>query len=133
VDTGTYRRVDFFVHKVSDDATDSQFLTNNPDLKGVSIRVTGTFDGAAFTFESDVTAKQKETLNPPLVVTTAGATDLTLMVDVSTWFLALNGDLIDPASAAANQPNENLVRQNIRQSFRMFKDRDHDGKEDHDD
>ncbi len=133
VDTGTYKRADFFIHKVSDDAGDSQFLADHPDLKGVSLRVTGTFDGTAFTYVNDITAKQKNTLNPPLVVTTAGATDLTFMVDVGTWFLAENGQLIDPNTATAGKPNENQVRHNIKRSFRVFKDHDHDGEDDHDD
>jgi hypothetical protein len=131
VDTGTYRRAEFFVHKVVGD--DGQFATDHPDLVGKSILVTGTFDGVPFTFVTNITAKQKTNLDPPLVVTTAGATDLTLFVDVSTWFLAANGDLIDPASAASGEPNEHVVRRNIKRSFHVFKDKDHDGKKDHDD
>jgi hypothetical protein len=131
VDTGSYRKADFFVHKVA--SSDAQFASDHPDLVGESILVKGTFDGTPFTYTTNIVARQRITLDPPLVVTTAGATDLTLFVDVSRWFVTRFGDLIDPATAAIGAVNEHLVRQNIKRSFRMFKDKDHDGKEDHDD
>jgi hypothetical protein len=131
VDTGTYRRVDFRIHKVSDDPEDAAFLADHPDLHRISVRVTGTFDGTAFTYTADVTAKQKSRLDPPLVVTTAGATDLTFSVDVSNWFVS-GGQLIDPTDAGPGKPAAQQIRQNIIRSFHLFKDHDHDGKEDHD-
>jgi hypothetical protein len=131
IDVGTYQRVDFRIHKVTRDSKDAEFLADHPDLEGISIRVTGTYDGTPFVYTADVTAKQKDRLDPPLVVTEQGATDLTLRVDVSNWFVHHN-QLIDPTSAEKGKPNAQQVRENIIRSFHLFKDHDHDGKEDHD-
>lgn len=130
VDTGTYREVEFKIHKVGSRSDDQQFITAHPDLTGVSIRATGTYDGKAFVFKTGVSAKQENKLDPPLVITKQGATDLTLQVEVASWFVAGGIGLVDPATAGDGGPNENLVRQNIRRSFRVFEDHDHDGKED---
>jgi hypothetical protein len=39
---------------------------------------------------------------------------------------------VDPATANQGQPNENLVKDNIRRSFDAFEDDDHDGQRDDD-
>lgn len=126
---GTYRQVEFKIHKPDDDQDDAAFLTAHPDLKRVSVRVTGRYDGRGFVYLTDLSVKQRNDLVPPLVVGSQAATDVTLKVDVSTWF-ASGGRLIDPVSALKGQPNDNLVRDNIRRSFHWFKDEDHDGKDD---
>lgn len=128
VDTGSYAQVEFKIHKVR--GSDTAFAAAHPDLNGLSVRVTGKYDGKAFTFTSDVSAKQENDLVPPLVVNTNTATNLTLEVEVASWFVAGGIGLVDPASAAAGKPNENLVRQNIRRSFHVFEDDDHDGRRD---
>lgn len=130
VDTGTYREVEFKIHKVGSHGDDQQFLTDHPDLAGVSIRAAGTYDGTPFQFETGVSAKQETELSPPLVVANQGTTDLTLQVEVASWFLAGGIGLIDPATAADGGLNESLVRQNIRRSFKIFEDHDHNGKRD---
>ena len=130
VDTGTYRQVAFQIHRAEDQSADAAFLTQHPDLKEVSVRVTGAYDGKAFVFVSDLTAKQKNDLVPPLVVGAKGATDFTLVVDISRWFVTSGGALVDPVTALKGGPNDNLVRDNIRRSFRCFKDHDRDGNED---
>ena len=112
-------------------SVDAAFAADHPDLKGLSVRVTGEFDGTPFVYVADVTAKQKTRLDPPLDVTTAGATDLTLLVDVSKWFIDRHGDLIDPNSGSKGKPAANQIRRNIIRSFHLFKDHNHDGKEDH--
>lgn len=129
VDAGTYRHVEFRIHKPEDDNGDASFLAAHPDLRKVSVRVTGQYDGNGFVYISDLSAKQRNDLTPPLVVGSKAATDVTLKVDVATWFAA-GGLLIDPASALKGQPNDNLVRDNIRRSFHWFEDKDHDGKDD---
>ncbi len=129
VDTGTYRQVEFRIHKPEDEDGDASFLAAHPDLRKVSVRVTGRYDGRGFVYVSDLTAKQRNDLAPPLVVGSKAATDVTLKVDVATWFAA-GGLLIDPATALKGQPNDNVVRDNIRRSFHWFEDKDHDGKED---
>lgn len=129
VDTGTYRRVEFQIKKP--ESADQAFISANPDFAAISIRATGTFDGQAFVYTTDLNAKQRSGLVPPLVVADgATPTDLTLQVDVGTWFRSGSGQLIDPATGLKGQANDNQVRDNIRRSFRLFCDRDHDGHED---
>ncbi len=130
VDSGTYRRLEFRIHKPEDDAGDDAFIKAHPDFDRVSIRATGTYDGRAFIYISDLNARQRSDLVPPLVVSGTKATDLTLMVDVQRWFVDGQGGLVDPQSGLKGQRNENLVRDNIRRSFRFFKDEDRDGKDD---
>ena len=131
VDAGTFEKVEFEIHQPEDDsAGDSAFLTANPGFAGISIRVQGTWNGTAFTFTSDLNAKQELELSPPLVVAQSGATDLTILFDVSGWFATPGGTLVDPASAEKGQPNEGLVQDNIKRSLRAFRDNDEDGAED---
>lgn len=130
VDTGSFRKVEFKIHRPARGGEDQAFLAAHPDLEGVSVRAFGTYDGAPFEFTSRVSAKQEYELNPPLQVGTAGATDLTLQVEVGSWFIVGGVGLISPATAGDGGPNEQVVAQNIRRSFRVFEDRDHDGRKD---
>lgn len=130
VDTGNFRRVEFKIHKVGTDTADVAFLAAHPELKDLSIRAAGTFDGKAFTYATDVAAKQESDLDPPLVVKDATITDLTLVVEVGSWFIAGGVGVIDPATAKPGTATEAIVRQNIRRSFRIFEDKNHDGLKD---
>jgi len=126
-DTGVYDEVDFEVHKPESGGDDGTFLAQHPDFDGVSIRVQGTFNGEPFTFESDLDVEQENELSPPLVVTdTTTATNVTLSIDIGTWFR--NGtSLVDPRTANTGGQNESLVKENIKTSFRGFEDHDRDG------
>lgn len=131
VDTGTFDELRVKLHKPEDDGEDADFLAAHPEFRKVSIRATGTFNGNPFTFESDLNAQQRMDLVPPLVVTDAGANvDVTLKVDVPAWFTAPGGGVIDPGTANKGGPNDNLVRDNIRDSFHAFRDENHDGEDD---
>ncbi len=131
IDAGTFDKVEFEIHKPENGSTgDAAFLTANPGFAGISIRVQGTWNGTSFTFTSDLDAKQKVQLSPPLVVAQSGPTDLTIFFDVAGWFATSGGTLVDPASAAKGQPNEGLVQDNIKRSLRAFRDNDEDGAED---
>ncbi len=134
VDTGTFDELRIRLHKPEDnglDPADAAFLAAHPDFAGISIRATGTWNGNPFTFTSDLDADQDMQLDPPLVVTDAGANvDVTLKVDVATWFADGAGGLVDPATAGQGGQNENLVRDNIRDSFDAFQDENHDGEHD---
>jgi hypothetical protein len=125
IDTGTYRRIGFEIHKPDDDTPgDSAFLQQNPGFRGVSIRVEGSWNGTPFVFTSDLNEDQRLDLNPPLVVSEAGATNLVLMLDLRQWFLdASRTSFVDPATANKGGANENLVRDNIRDSIEAFEQR----------
>jgi len=132
VAAGSYDEVEFEIHRPSDDdASDAAFLEAHPDFAGVSVKVTGTYNGQAFTYLSDLDVEEEIELNPPLVTSESAATDLTLLVDLNGWFRDGAGNLVDPASAGAGNVNANLVRDNIRGALHAFEDEDHDGMDDH--
>ncbi|GBD32547.1 hypothetical protein HRbin33_01517 [bacterium HR33] len=131
VPPGVYVEVEFDIHKVSnDDPEDAAFRQAHPDFIGKSIRVQGTFNGTAFTYETDLNVEQELDLVPPLVIAdTTTTTNLTIRVDLRQWFRAPDGTLVNPATANKGGPNENLVKENIKRSIKAFEDRDKDGDE----
>ena len=133
VPTATYRRLKFHVHKPEDDGNtvDQAFLAANPTFKKVSIRAVGMFNGTPFTYETDLNAVQQIDFTPFLVVDASGPVDLTMFLDLGAWFQDLSGTaFVDPLSALKGGQNENLVKQNIKSTIRMFRDDDHDGDDD---
>jgi hypothetical protein len=129
---GTYDEVEFEIHKPSDDdGSDASFVQAHPDFNGVSLKVTGTWNGEPFTYTSDLNAEEEIELSPPLVTTESAATDLTLFVDLGLWFRDGAGNLVDPGTAGAGGANESLVKNNISSTLHAFEDEDHDGSDDH--
>jgi len=130
LDAGTYSAVEFKIHEAEAPA-DQTFLNANPTFAGKSIHVEGTWNGTPVTFDTDLTAKEELTLQPPVTLSADGSADITIFVDVHNWFTNASGGLVDPASANQGQPNEALVAENIRHSFHAFEDENEDGKDDH--
>lgn len=128
---GTYSSLRMKVHKVSDDAGDLAFLAANPAWpEDQSIRVTGFYNGAAFTYLSDVNFDAEEELQPSLVVDAVAAVNLTVRLDLSLWFRTGGiGPLINPATAGPSGVNKSVVENNIKNSVRVFEDDDRDGDE----
>ncbi|HXF94706.1 MAG TPA: hypothetical protein VNI61_01260 [Gemmatimonadales bacterium] len=131
---GRYDELEFEVHK-PDELEDAAFIAAHPDLADVSIRVRGTFsdDGARtdFTYLTDLNEEQEIALMPFLEVIDGEPVNVTLRLDVSTWFLDLAGTgLVNPLTANKGGANENLVRDNIRRSIDAFRDDDRDGLDD---
>lgn len=129
VDTGTFEKVHFQIHKLTGNPDDQALLALHPEFADISVRVVGSFNGVPFVYTNNVTANQQFRFAEPLAVGTAGPVDLTLLVDVNTWFLS-GGVLVDPATAASGQPNEGAVTHNIRNSFHTFHDENHDCHDD---
>ncbi len=131
IEPGSYDEIEFDIHKVSsDDPADAAFRQAHPDVVDLSIRVQGTFNGQAFTYETDLNEDQEFDLVPPLVIDeTTTSTNVTVRLDLSQWFRDGAGALLDPASANKGESNENLVKDNIRDSIKAFEDRDKDGDE----
>src|SRR5512143_5728 len=126
---GQYDKLEFEIHRT--DTTSSQeaaFIAANPDFKNITIRVTGTFNHTEFVYTSDLDASQEMALAAPLDVTAGTSANLTIRMDVSTWFVS-NGALVDPASAIKGGQNEGIVKENIKQSIEAFEDDNHDGLE----
>jgi len=131
VPAGTFDALEFQIHKPSSDgdAADQDFLKAHPDFAGISIRVKGTFNGADFTYTSDLSVGEELRFDPPVVVTAGTPASVTIRLDLDGWFRS-GGTLVDPATAAKGADNENLVRDNIMRSFHAFQDNDEDGVDD---
>lgn len=125
-DPGRYDRIDFEVHK-AEGSGDAELIADNPEFDGLSIRVEGEWNGTPFVFTSDLDVEQENRLTNALVVTDNTSTNVTLRVDLSTWFRDQSGALVDPASANKGGANESIVKENIKVSFKAFEDRDRDG------
>jgi hypothetical protein len=131
VDTGSFGKIKFEIHR-PESGHDAAFLGQHPDFTGVSIRATGTYNGTAFSYTSDLDVEQEHEFNPPVSVTDTTGANLTLFVDLAGWFANAGGTgLIDPATALSGQPNEGEVKSNIETSFNAFEDENHDGGDDH--
>ena len=89
----------------------------------------GYLDGSAFVFESDLDVEQELALVPALVVTQGSSLNVTVFVDVRTWFV-VGGNLVGPATANKGEPNESAVANNIKDSFKAFEDDDRSGSDD---
>jgi hypothetical protein len=125
VPNGTYGRLEFEVHKPDDgDPQDQAFIAANRTFAQISLRVKGTFNGQAFEFTTALDVEQELTLSPELTVAEGSSVNVTIFVDVSTWFL-VNGAVVNPTTA-----NRSTVEQNIRNSFRAFEDNDRSGSHD---
>jgi hypothetical protein len=126
-DTGTFRELEFEIHKPEDDGRDQAFLARYPDFRRVSIRVEGTWNGVPFVYTTDLSAEQELELVPPLQVTAAGSTEVTLRVDLRGWFLNAGATaFVNPATANQGQPAEGLVKENIKRSFEAYENDDDD-------
>lgn len=131
VTPGSYKEVEFEIHKISLDAPEeAAFRTAHPEFVEKSIRVQGTFNGQAFTYETDLDVEQEEHFATPLVITDATtSTNLTIRVGLANWFRATNGSLVNPSTGNKGGQNESLIKENIKQSVEAFEDHDHDGVE----
>ncbi len=123
---GTYREIEFKIHKPGSDARDSVFKLANPAFANISIRVQGTFNGTAFTHTSTLSEKQELEFNPPIVIN-ADNKNVTIQVDVRKWFV-VGGALVNPSTANAGGSNEGAVKDNIKLSIKALEDNDKDGK-----
>ena len=119
IDAGVFDEVEFEIHKPEDsDLDDAGLLAGRPDLNHVSIRVEGTFNGTPFVWTTDLDVEQELDLVPPLTVAGGTPAGLTMIVDIGTWFRNSSGTgLIDPNSALKGQPNEGIVKENVKLSF----------------
>jgi hypothetical protein len=129
VDAGSYDELEFEFHKISSDApADDAFRTAHPDMVDKSIRASGTFNGHAFTFESDLDVEQEFDLAPAMVVDDATLnTNLTLRIGLDQWFRDQAGMLVDPNEGNKGGQYESIIKENIKQSIEAFEDRDGDG------
>ena len=96
-----------------------------------SVNVVGVFTDTAgtdhpFTFSSRVRAHIAVNFDTPVTVD-ANSQNLTINIDVSSWFKTSSGAIIDPT----NPENQHAINRAIRASVRGFEDENHDGNDDH--
>jgi hypothetical protein len=131
VPVGIYGRIKFQIHRPTDANEDADFLADHPELEDISIRVLGSYNGAPFTFASDLTEVEDVVFAEPVEVAVDEEVQVTLHVDVAGWFASEDGTgLVDPSQANGGAPFESLVERQIRESFRAFHDGDLDGAAD---
>ncbi len=129
IPAGAYREIEFELDKVrtgsSASAAESLFVVAHPEFRDVTVRVTGTYRGAPFTFTSRVEAEVEFEFEPALVVEAGVNDNITVSLDLGRWFRGETGALLAPTTQ-----NQSRIEQNIVTSFDAFGDRDRDGKED---
>ena len=128
IPSGTYNKVKFKIHKIeaSETPPDPEFKEGDDSSLRYSVIIKGIYNSNPFIYKSRKSAHQKIELENPLVVEPNTATNLTITVDPSTWFIK-DGVILDPGDPA----NENDIDNNIKDSFkRCFKDNDHGGDDD---
>lgn len=123
IPNGSYDKVQFEIHKLEDaDIIDTIFSNGGGKYSVVTY---GKYNGTSFVYKSSKSAKQKLNFNPPAVVNSVTKSNITLKVQPYTWFW--NGsDYMDPTVSS----NSNDIDNNIKSSFKAFKDDDHNGIED---
>ncbi len=129
IPAGTYRAAEFELDDVNTSTRATQaekdFLTAHPEFRDVTVKVTGTYKGTAFTFLSKASAEIEFEFNPALVVQKDVNDNVTISLDLSAWFKNAKGAVLAPTVA-----NQTLIDQNIMTSFNAFGDQDRDGHED---
>lgn len=128
---GTYHKVSFRIHKPEDGQTppDSDFKIGESGNERFSVIVDGMLDGFPFQYRSSKSMQQQVDFEEDLVIDeTMVDVKVTLLVDVSTWFMDDDGNELDPTDDSAS--NTSRIGQSIRESFRIFKDNNKDGHAD---
>ena len=130
VPAGTYEELELVLHTPDDDdAEDRAFLAANPGFRRISAIVEGTYNGQAFTYVTRTRAKYELEFEPPITFGPEGDR-VTVDVNVGAWFARRGGGLISPLEASVPGEARARVEQNIRHTFRAFRDRDRDGRRD---
>ncbi len=129
VPAGTYHEFEFEIEDVSTSSSaaqvDRDFLAAHPEFRNVTVKVSGTYKGTAFTFLSKARAEVEFEFEPSLVVQAGVNDNVSIDLDLSAWFKNASGAVLAPTVA-----NQVAIDQNIRTSFHAFGDRDRDGHED---
>lgn len=125
VPVARYDRLDMQLHAP---AADEPVTDDNPEFEGVSVRVSGTFNGEPFEFTSDVTTDETLQIDPAVTLQSGmPAANVTILVGVTNWFRSQDGGVVDPRTAGAGGANEDLVKSNIGAALEAFRDDDLDG------
>ena len=126
VPAGTYRAVEIKIDPITSGNRRSQdFLATHPEFQGYSVRIEGTYNGRPFVFRGAVDASLEMAFSTPITID-ASNKNVTVAIDIASWFSDGAGGTLDPSSSA----NAGRIVQNVSRSFRAFEDDDRDGHED---
>jgi hypothetical protein len=93
-------------------------------------RIRGTYDGAPFDVTIPVNAKIETDIDPPFSPTDAlGTPNITVNVDVLSWFKNPDGSVLDPRRLATDPSLRAAFRNRVRASFRALEDSNKDGRD----
>jgi hypothetical protein len=127
VPPGSYKGLELRIGPISSgNSRSAQFIIAHPEFKNASVRVEGTFNGKAFVFLAPIDARIETLFSTPVTVD-ASSPNVTVAIDLSTWFNDGSGGTLDPGNSA----NASRISSNIANSFHAFEDDDHDGHDDH--
>lgn len=118
---GLYDKVKFEIHKPAPNEVppDPEFADSNGTYSAI---VKGKFNGTTFIYRSKKSAHQIVSLGGTVFIVYEFGTNVTLLVKPYRWFLE-NGNYLNPLDSA----NENDIDNNIKDSFKAFKDNDGNG------
>lgn len=125
---GNYNKVKFRIHKPDETESipDSEFREGQSADLRYSVIVKGKFNNISFVYKSSKTATQDVDFQSPLYVSSSEVNNVTLLVDVGTWFKK-DGQILNPSLVA----NHNDIDNNIKVSFKKaYKDNNKDGRQD---
>lgn len=118
VEPGTYERLQFTLHPVG--GTEANLLSQGFQ-EGTSVRVVGNIDADDGTTQIDALLGPSGVVNVPfnqqIELEEGQAAEITLIVNVDSWFRAEDGSVIDPDDADDGGQLGAEVRENILQSF----------------
>jgi hypothetical protein len=125
---GSYKESEIEIDDL--DSTHGQVYTQNPELQDNSILVKGYLNNnpnETFVFSSDLEEEQEKEFKAPLILDeNSPSTNIVLVINMDSWFVDSNGDLVDPNLAG----NKSKIEGNIKNSIDVFEDSDGDGEED---
>lgn len=95
---------------------DEDFFPSAAASDGFSIIVYGRYDGSPFVFRTDKKFKVEMDFEPELIVdeNSSNNLEIRLMVNLNDWFLAANGQQIDPNTPQAQVQIEEAIRRSFR-------------------
>lgn len=125
---GTYKESEIEIDQLI--SSHGNVFTQNPDLQNRSVFVEGYLNNdttESFAFFSDLEEEQEMEFDQPLVLDeNSPSTNIVLHMDVNTWFVDSNGNLLDPRNPAY----QSQIEENIKNSIDVFEDEDDDGEDD---
>ncbi len=125
---GTYKESEIEIDDLEPE--DGDVYQQNPELQQRSILIKGFLNGdpnQTFVFASHLSEEQEREFDPPLVLDeNTPNTSVVLFINMDSWFVDRDGNLLDPRAPA----NFSVIEDNIKASIEVFEDRDEDGRRD---